>query len=95
MVPAHRQSGKYIRLFYLKPSSIPDIVRENRSGRGAHYGFVVCRTHRRIGGADLGWRRAVCATDEAAMSALYWVALLVTLGLFGYLLYAMLNAEKF
>ena len=29
------------------------------------------------------------------MSALYWIALLLTLGLFGYLLYAMLNAEKF
>jgi K+-transporting ATPase KdpF subunit len=29
------------------------------------------------------------------MSALYWIALLVTLGLLGYLLYAMLRAEKF
>ncbi|HEY3808756.1 MAG TPA: K(+)-transporting ATPase subunit F [Steroidobacteraceae bacterium] len=29
------------------------------------------------------------------MSALYWIALLLTLGLFGYLLYAMLNAERF
>jgi K+-transporting ATPase KdpF subunit len=29
------------------------------------------------------------------MSALYWAALLVTLGLFGYLLYAMLKAERF
>jgi K+-transporting ATPase KdpF subunit len=29
------------------------------------------------------------------MSALYWIALIVTLGLFGYLLYAMLKAEKF
>ncbi|HEX2789431.1 MAG TPA: K(+)-transporting ATPase subunit F [Steroidobacteraceae bacterium] len=29
------------------------------------------------------------------MSALYWIALLLTLGLLGYLLYAMLNAEKF
>gem|GEM_PF-1837875 len=34
-------------------------------------------------------------TAEAAVSALYWIALLLTLGLFGYLLYAMLNAEKF
>ena len=29
------------------------------------------------------------------MSALYWIALILTLGVFGYLLYAMLNAEKF
>ena len=29
------------------------------------------------------------------MSALYWIALLVTLGLLGYLLYAMLKAERF
>jgi K+-transporting ATPase KdpF subunit len=29
------------------------------------------------------------------MSTLYWVALLLTLGLLGYLLYAMLKAEKF
>lgn len=29
------------------------------------------------------------------MSTLYWIALIVTLGLFGYLLYAMLKAEKF
>jgi len=29
------------------------------------------------------------------MSALYWIALLVTLGLLAYLLYAMLRAEKF
>ncbi len=28
------------------------------------------------------------------MSALYWIALLLTVGVFGYLLYAMLNAEK-
>jgi K+-transporting ATPase KdpF subunit len=29
------------------------------------------------------------------MSALYWIALILTLGLFGYLIYAMLKAEKF
>ncbi|HEY6451510.1 MAG TPA: K(+)-transporting ATPase subunit F [Steroidobacteraceae bacterium] len=29
------------------------------------------------------------------MSALYWVALLLTVGLFAYLLYALLKAEKF
>ena len=29
------------------------------------------------------------------MSALYWIALIVTLGLFGYLVYAMLKAEDF
>ncbi len=29
------------------------------------------------------------------MSALYWIALLLTVGVFAYLLYAMLNAEKF
>jgi K+-transporting ATPase KdpF subunit len=29
------------------------------------------------------------------MSALYWIALLVTIGLFAYLLYALLNAERF
>jgi K+-transporting ATPase KdpF subunit len=29
------------------------------------------------------------------VSTLYWIALIVTLGLLGYLLYAMLKAEKF
>jgi len=29
------------------------------------------------------------------MSALYWAALILTLGLFGYLVYAMLKAERF
>jgi K+-transporting ATPase KdpF subunit len=29
------------------------------------------------------------------MSTLYWIALLLTVGLLGYLLYAMLKAEKF
>jgi K+-transporting ATPase KdpF subunit len=29
------------------------------------------------------------------VSTLYWIALVVTLGLFGYLLYAMLKAENF
>jgi K+-transporting ATPase KdpF subunit len=29
------------------------------------------------------------------MSALYWIALLMTLGLFAYLLYALLKAEDF
>jgi K+-transporting ATPase KdpF subunit len=29
------------------------------------------------------------------MSPLYWIALLLTLGLLGYLLYAMLKAENF
>jgi K+-transporting ATPase KdpF subunit len=29
------------------------------------------------------------------MSALYWIALLLTVGLFAYLLYAMLSVEKF
>jgi len=29
------------------------------------------------------------------MSALYWIALLLTVALFGYLVYAMLKAEKF
>ena len=44
---------------------------------------------------DLGRHRAVRAAAGAAMSALYWIALIVTLGLFGYLLYAMLKAENF
>lgn len=29
------------------------------------------------------------------MSALYWIALVVTIGLLAYLLYALLRAEKF
>ena len=29
------------------------------------------------------------------MTTLYWIALIVTLGLLGYLLYAMLKAEDF
>jgi K+-transporting ATPase KdpF subunit len=31
----------------------------------------------------------------AALTTLYWIALLLTLGLLGYLLYAMLKAENF
>jgi K+-transporting ATPase KdpF subunit len=34
-------------------------------------------------------------TAAAAMSAIYWISLLLSLGLLGYLLYAMFNAEKF
>jgi K+-transporting ATPase KdpF subunit len=29
------------------------------------------------------------------MSVLYWCALILTIGLFGYLVYAMLRAERF
>jgi K+-transporting ATPase KdpF subunit len=29
------------------------------------------------------------------VTTLYWIALVITLGLFGYLLYAMLKAEHF
>jgi K+-transporting ATPase KdpF subunit len=29
------------------------------------------------------------------MTMLYWIALVITLGLFGYLLYALLKAENF
>jgi K+-transporting ATPase KdpF subunit len=29
------------------------------------------------------------------MSTLYWIALILTAGLFGYLVYAMLRAERF
>jgi K+-transporting ATPase KdpF subunit len=29
------------------------------------------------------------------VTTLYWIALIITLGLFGYLLYAMLKAEHF
>jgi K+-transporting ATPase KdpF subunit len=29
------------------------------------------------------------------MTTLYWIALVITLGLFGYLVYAMLKAENF
>lgn len=35
------------------------------------------------------------AAAAAIMTALYWIALLLTLGLFIYLLYAMLRAEDF
>jgi K+-transporting ATPase KdpF subunit len=33
--------------------------------------------------------------DPAIMTALYWIALLLTVGLFAYLLYAMLRTEDF
>ena len=46
-------------------------------------------------GTDLGRRDSVRTPDGAAMSTLYWIALIITLGLFVYLLYAMLKAEKF
>jgi K+-transporting ATPase KdpF subunit len=44
---------------------------------------------------DLGRHRVVRTAAGAAMTTLYWVALMITLGLFGYLLYAMLKAEDF
>src|ERR1700722_10182772 len=61
---------------------------------GDCHGSVVCRPDRAAVVAHLGRHRAV-RTAAAPMSALYWIALLLTLGLLGYLLYAMLNAEKF
>ena len=81
--------GNYIWHFYLKPTQ------HSHPGQGIVYGCMVCRIDHRAHATDLGRRRAVRTTAEAAVSALYWIALLLTLGLFGYLLYAMLNAEKF
>jgi K+-transporting ATPase KdpF subunit len=62
---------------------------------GYLYGSVVYRSHYRARSAELGRRDVVRPPDEAVMSILYWIALVLTLGMFGYLLYAMLNAEKF
>jgi K+-transporting ATPase KdpF subunit len=59
------------------------------------HGSVVCRPDRRTRGIDLGRHRSVRTTAGAAMTALYWIALVITLGLLGYLLYAMLKAENF
>jgi K+-transporting ATPase KdpF subunit len=50
--------------------------------------YCPCRT-------DLGRHRFVRTAAGTAMTTLYWVALMITLGLFGYLLYAMLKAEDF
>src|ERR1700722_20448908 len=61
---------------------------------GDCHGPVVSGPDRAAVAAHLGRHRAV-RTAAAPMSALYWIALLLTLGLLGYLLYAMLNAEKF
>jgi K+-transporting ATPase KdpF subunit len=60
-----------------------------------NHGLIVYRTDCRAGGADLGRRDPVRSAAGAAMSTLYWIALILTLGLFGYLLYAMLKAEDF
>jgi K+-transporting ATPase KdpF subunit len=56
---------------------------------------LVYRPDRRAGATDLGWCGAFRSTAEAATTALYWIALLLTVALFGYLVYAMLKAEKF
>jgi K+-transporting ATPase KdpF subunit len=65
------------------------------SRRGQLHGPVVYRTHCGAGTTHFLRRGVVPAADGTSMSALYWTALLLTLGLFGYLLYAMLNAERF
>lgn len=44
---------------------------------------------------DLGANRSVRAIAKNTMSPLYWIALIVSAGLLGYLLYALLRAEKF
>lgn len=80
--------GKYIQNLYQQRCSM--------SPAEDTHGPVVCRIHCGANATDLGRRGAVPAPAVlAAMSALYWIALLLTLGVFGYLLYAMLNAEKF
>jgi K+-transporting ATPase KdpF subunit len=74
---------------------LPAPTQHLRFSARSDHGSVVYRPDSPVGGADLGWRGAVRAPAGAAMSALYWIALLLTLGLFGYLLYAMLKAERF
>jgi K+-transporting ATPase KdpF subunit len=56
---------------------------------------VVYRPDRRARGFDLGRHRSLRTVAGSALTTLYWIALLITLGLFGYLLYAMLKAENF
>jgi K+-transporting ATPase KdpF subunit len=56
---------------------------------------VVFRPDRRARGFDLERHRSLRTVAAAPLTTLYWIALLITLGLFGYLLYAMLKAENF
>jgi K+-transporting ATPase KdpF subunit len=60
-----------------------------------HGRSVVCRIDGPAGRTDLGGCLHVQQADQAIMTALYWIALLLTGGLFAYLLYAMLRAEDF
>jgi K+-transporting ATPase KdpF subunit len=66
-----------------------------RPVEGGCHGSVVYRPDRRAGGFDLGRHRSLRTAAGAAVTTLYWIALVITLGLFGYLLYAMLKAENF
>src|SRR5579863_8569865 len=75
-------------------SLCPSAAPWRRCVQGDRHGPVVFGPDRAAVAAHLGRHRAVRAA-AAPMSALYWIALLLTLGLLGYLLYAMLNAEKF
>jgi K+-transporting ATPase KdpF subunit len=70
-------------------SPLRDKVREFR------YGRVVHCADRRARALDLGSYRALHTAHEAAMTTLYWIALIVSLALLGYLLYALLKAEDF
>ena len=66
-----------------------------RLAQGDCRGSVVSRPDRRARAFDLGRHRSLRTLAGAAVTTLYWIALLITLGLFGYLLYAMLKAENF
>jgi K+-transporting ATPase KdpF subunit len=63
--------------------------------QGGCHGSVVSGPDRRACGFDLGRHRSLRTLAGAPLTTLYWIALVITLGLFGYLLYAMLKAENF
>jgi K+-transporting ATPase KdpF subunit len=84
------RAGKIYGFFMPFRSSIATV---NHAGGG--HGPVVCGPDYCPCSTDVGRHRSVRTAAGAAMTTLYWVALVITLGLFGYLLYAMLKAERF
>jgi K+-transporting ATPase KdpF subunit len=91
--------GLFLWLLYFAYGSIDGSSRGisplRDKAREFRYGRVVHRADRRARALDRRRHRAVYAAHEAAMTTLYWIALIVSLALLGYLLYALLKAEDF
>jgi K+-transporting ATPase KdpF subunit len=70
-------------------------MRSAQSIIGEKHGLLVPGSDTAARAVDVGRRDPLRTTGAASMNVLYWISLIVAVALFGYLLYAMLNAEDF